>query len=346
MKRKLVSVGLALVLALSLSLVTAVPVSATLAGGVDYWEVTSPGQVITENSPPTALFKVAITIVEPVDSELSGVKVEFEDVSGFDKTDLAAVSVYRDGVRPYGEPETPFEPGGEDTLIAAGAVNWVGLVAEVTFDTPEPLVLRDDPGPDMQNYFWVAIETSATIANGDQFQATLGTQSIEINTVWEGSPAITTNIITAEAPVPLSQTGEVSMTTTSVTAKIGISVDPTSIDFGEITPGQTYTYPEAVLTVSNIGNAAITVSADIAADTTYASGKYFYTAALKLNDKLCDKAGLPTALGGAWTAEELGLSSIAIGGSEPVTPGLACPSLTKAATTYTGTVVFWAEAAQ
>ncbi|GAI81994.1 unnamed protein product, partial [marine sediment metagenome] len=180
----------------------------------------------------------------------------------------------------------------------------------------------------------------------DQFQATLGTQSIEINANWEGSPAITTDIITSVAPVPLSQTGAVSMTTTSEAAVIGISVDPTSINFGKITPGETYTYPEGELTISNIGNASITVSADIAADTTYASGRYFYTAALTLNGELCDKASSPTALGGAWTAEKLGLGPIADGDSGPVTPGLACPSSTKAATTYTGTVVFWAEAAQ
>ncbi|GAJ07048.1 unnamed protein product, partial [marine sediment metagenome] len=261
----------------------------------------------------------------------------------FDKTDLAAVSVYRDGARLYGEPETSFDPGGEDLMID-GTVNWVGLVAEVTFTASEPLVLRNaDPASnDMQNYFWVAIETSATIAGGDQFQATLGTQSIEINTIWEGSPAITTDIITADAPVPLTQTGVVDMTATSVLAVIGIEVDPTFIDFGDITPGGTYTYPDNVLTVSQKGNAAITVSADIAADTTYASGKYFYTAALTLNDQLCDKAALPTALGGAWTAAQLGISRIEVGQHGLVTPGLACPFLTKAATTYTGTVVFWA----
>ncbi|MBA7560337.1 hypothetical protein ES708_01962 [subsurface metagenome] len=135
--------------------------------------------------------------------------------------------------------------------------------------------------------------------------------------------------------------GAVSMTTASEEAVIGISVSPSTIDFGAITSGVTRGGPS--LTVANIGNVPVAVDAEIIADTFFddASTKYFYTAALKLNEVLC--SGVLSDLGGTWAATILGLDSIAVGQSGSVSTKVVCPSPIKAATTYTGTVVFWAE---
>jgi hypothetical protein len=137
--------------------------------------------------------------------------------------------------------------------------------------------------------------------------------------------------------------GAVSMTAASEEAIIGISVSPTSINFGAVTSGATVAGP--ALIVSNIGNVGILVDADITADTFFndADRLYFYTAALRLQGGPSDKVGAPTSFG-AWVHQNLfGSNPIEVTGSRSLTTGLQCPPEIKAATTYTGTVVFWAE---
>lgn len=135
----------------------------------------------------------------------------------------------------------------------------------------------------------------------------------------------------------------VGMTAASEEAVIGISVSPTSIDFGAITSGASVSGP--ALTVANTGNVGIIVTADIVADTYFNGDLYFYTAALRLNGWASDQHLTPTSFG-SWIHQNLfGSDPIEVTGSRPVLTGLECPQEIKADTTYTGTVVFWAEQA-
>jgi len=149
-------------------------------------------------------------------------------------------------------------------------------------------------------------------------------------------------------------TGAVSMTAESEEAFIGISVSPTFINFGAITSGAVVVGD--ALTVKNTGNVRIMVDAEITADTVFGKDQsgndlYFYTAALRLNggpsDKMQPPPPDPTSFG-SWTlirAEggPLGDQPMWVNESRSLTTGLECPSPIYAATTYTGTVVFWAE---
>ncbi len=140
----------------------------------------------------------------------------------------------------------------------------------------------------------------------------------------------------------------VGMTAASEEAVIGISVSPSTIDFGAVTSGATVS--GSALTVSNIGNVGILVDTEITADTFYndPGSFYFYTAALRLQGGPSDQAqvGDVTILGKWIHAELFGQELIEVTGSRSVTTGLECPSEILAATEYTGTVVFWAEQGQ
>ena len=125
---------------------------------------------------------------------------------------------------------------------------------------------------------------------------------------------------------------------------IGISVSPESIDFGVVSGGATISGDP--LTVTNTGNVDIDVTAEITADTEFAEGQYFFTAALRLNSEACDKQGAPTALEGAWTAAQLGLAGVVPDAEPEVSTGLECPATIYPAIDYTGTVIFWAEEAE
>jgi len=115
----------------------------------------------------------------------------------------------------------------------------------------------------------------------------------------------------------------VSMTAAYIpaTPKIGISVSPTSISFGSVTPGT----PSAAktVTVTNTGNVAETVSASIENE----SIAGVYTNGLKIN----------AAAVSAWT------NSLAIAGNVAPELILTVPTGT-APGTYTATLIFWAEA--
>ncbi len=150
---------------------------------------------------------------------------------------------------------------------------------------------------------------------------------------------ITINDVVYELEAPSST---VSVTATSEAAVIGISVLPTLIDFGSVESNKPVTGPD--LTITNIGNVSIGVSAEITADTFYDGANYFYNAALMLQGRLC--TGSTTSLGGKWEASELNLESLSVVTPGSVTTELVCPPSINAGTTYTGTVVFWAEATE
>jgi len=136
--------------------------------------------------------------------------------------------------------------------------------------------------------------------------------------------------------------GSVGMTTESVAAIIGISVSPASLDFGNISPGQSV--EGTSLIVTNMGNVVVAVSAEIMDDTVYGGSNFFYTDALELNGILhTGVSGM-----GTWLASDLDLEGLALPGETGyfviVTTGLVCPDIINMGTTYTGTIVFWAEA--
>lgn len=132
--------------------------------------------------------------------------------------------------------------------------------------------------------------------------------------------------------------GKLTVTATSEDAVIGISVLPTSIDFGAITSGDTV--KGVPLSVRNEGNVCMEVTTEITTDTLYSAEGYFYTDALKLNGE----GSLTAPTLGMWRHTTLfGRDPIEVNGSRAVSTMLECPSLIKAGITYTGTVVFWAE---
>jgi len=138
---------------------------------------------------------------------------------------------------------------------------------------------------------------------------------------------------------------EVGLTANAPVATIGISVSPTDIHFGDIFPGDEL--DGTTITVENTGNVRIDVDAEILDDTPYATGgedEYFYTEALKLNDAFSDRHGTPTAFG-VWAATALGLVDIAVDAEEEVTTALKCPDPMEMGKSYTGTLIFWAVAA-
>lgn len=141
----------------------------------------------------------------------------------------------------------------------------------------------------------------------------------------------------------LEPSAVVGVTAVSEEAEIGLSVSPTFIDFQDITSGLGVS--GQALTVSNIGNVPITVDAEIIADTFFDEGytEYFYTAALRLSGSPSNKAANPTSFGSWAHLDFLGDGSIEVKGYKPVATALQCPSPINADTTYTGTVVFWAE---
>lgn len=140
------------------------------------------------------------------------------------------------------------------------------------------------------------------------------------------------------APGPGSAVG---VKAASEDAEIGISVSPSTINFGRITDGAEV--PGSAIGVTNIGNVAIDVSAEITADTIYEGSNYFFTTALELEGTFCSKKSPGTELNGIWTDSELGLKPIAVNDSGSVSTKLVCPgSGIDPGETYTGTVVFWA----
>lgn len=122
----------------------------------------------------------------------------------------------------------------------------------------------------------------------------------------------------------------VSMTTSGEPAVVGISVMPTSIDFGVVSPGATVPGPS--LTIRNSGNVAMDVDAELTKDT-----ESFYESALNLNNTVASLK--------KWLAVALGLDSIAVNDSRSLGTKLVVPPGTDTVSkTYTGTVVFWGEA--
>ena len=132
------------------------------------------------------------------------------------------------------------------------------------------------------------------------------------------------------------------MTIINAYTVIGVSVTPSEIDFGEITPGETKS--GNTITVTNTGGVPIDVSAELDADTVYNDGgDYFYTGALRLAG--VGASGTSGKNMGTWTAANLGLANLASTHYEDVTTGLVCPAEMYAGTEYDGTLIFWAVAA-
>jgi len=128
------------------------------------------------------------------------------------------------------------------------------------------------------------------------------------------------------------------MTITNTHTEIGISVSPSLIDFGEITPGEAKAGD--TITVTNTGSVAADVRAEVDVDTTYNDGgDHFYTDALRLAGVAA--SGRTGDDLGSWTADELGLEEIApAGGSADVTTAVACPELMYPDREYTGKLLF------
>jgi len=132
------------------------------------------------------------------------------------------------------------------------------------------------------------------------------------------------------------------MTITNAYTMIGVSVTPSEIDFGEITPGETKS--GNIITVTNTGGVPIDVSAELDADTVYNDDShYFYTEALRLAGQAA--SGISAQALGTWTALELGLGDLASTAFVDVTTGLVCPAEMYAGKEYDGTLIFWAVAA-
>ncbi|MBE0430923.1 MAG: hypothetical protein IBX67_03745 [Dehalococcoidia bacterium] len=256
--------------------------------------------------------------------------------------------------------EGPFaeSTGGDWQLIVQHSSGQVALRAHTTFETGclKLIKLFDAPDgvdfPQTEVQVWVTgpreYDVTHTLdAAGDWEKLVcdipVGTYTVQELTAvpgWETSYDPTSRqleVTAGDAPGP-----DATMTIANMYTVIGISVTPSEIDFGEISPGTTQL--GSAITVSNTGGVSIDVSAELEADTVYNDGgDLFYTQALKLNDVFSDHHGTPTELG-AWTAEALGLEGIARDGFENVTTGLVCPEPMYAETEYNGTLIFWAVA--
>lgn len=193
MKGKLSSIwrlATALMLTLSLSLVMATPASAA-TGVTSYADPTTSGQRIKPLSAPTALLKISVTGTGGAEV-LQRVKVQFTNVSGFDKTDLlgsgdqTGLMLYKDGGN------GTFESG-TDTLKTPTSVSWDGLLAQMNF--------TETVAADASIYF-VVIKTSDTIADGDAFTAKMGLEYVMIDAVWYGAAEEVTYTITGDTQDP------------------------------------------------------------------------------------------------------------------------------------------------
>lgn len=172
------------------------------------------------------------------------------------------------------------------------------------------------------------VKADSVPVSGTLGQATLLSVRVETGG-WPASGPYTTNalatyiddiIINGQTCV-IEPSAAVAMTS-SFTAQIGISVAPTSVDFGPVTPGVA-SDPQSV-TVTNIGN----VPEDFSAGLTNISVPDVYTTGLELSTQLVS----------AWSA-----LSVAPAGTAAPELILTVPTAT-APGTYTATLVFWAEA--
>lgn len=162
---------------------------------------------------------------------------------------------------------------------------------------------------------WDVQVTDSSYSGGGPAGIMLATYS-ELTTDWTPANVAFDNI-------SLSTSTAVEMTANSP-AQIGISVSPTSVNFGSLTSGVAST--GHTITVTNTGNVAEVFSTSL----TNVSSPDVYTIGLKLSDSLVN----------AWSA-----SNVAVSGTSQPQLVLTIPSGT-APGTYTATLVFWAEAAE
>ena len=110
---------------------------------------------------------------------------------------------------------------------------------------------------------------------------------------------------------------------------VAISVDPTSIDFGTLIPGQTSA--EFAITVENIGTHEVDVDADV-------SGSVLFTNNLELRNA---PDGDPWGINAPWS---LIVENLAMGDSEALETRLPVPSNYVPAGVKTATLTFTASA--
>ncbi|MDD4289811.1 MAG: hypothetical protein PHH83_00860, partial [Patescibacteria group bacterium] len=162
-----------------------------------YTDLTTSGQTIKASSAPTAI--LGININNGGDGQtLTSVSVDFTSVSGFTNNDLASgkvgITIYDDSGASHGV----FDASDADV---GASVNWTGLTA--TINTAGTAIPVDNAGDNAGDDFFVVIKTSADIANGDQFTATLGTNSITTSDpATGGATSETTYTITGDTGIP------------------------------------------------------------------------------------------------------------------------------------------------
>ena len=215
-----------------------------------YTDETASGQTIKASSAATALLGININD-GGVDENLTQVIVDFTNVSGFTANDLATgktgVTIYDDS----GASSGSFD--GTDADIGS-TVSWVGLTA--TINLSATAIPNDDAAGNSGDDFFVVVRTSASITEGNQFTATLGTNSLNTSvTLVGGAAEEVTYTITADTTAP---TGTVTLGTAT-------------IDEGDLIQEVTVTYDEDMKATST---PTITFGATTGAITTNSDGTW------------------------------------------------------------------------
>jgi parallel beta-helix repeat protein len=125
---------------------------------------------------------------------------------------------------------------------------------------------------------------------------------------------------------PPTGSSSLSATTNIVIPAVGIELDRTSIDYGDVNPGESSTVETVIVT--NTGTYDVDVTLEVqGAD---ATAQDFYEQSLYVNSSLYDIAAV--------------IASILIGGSQPVETQLQVPATWSVPGAQEATYIFWAEA--
>lgn len=346
MKRKIFSILFALVLLCSLGLVTAAPVGAspgsysTNLGFVGSVSFTAPQITITETPPGWSSLAVGISYAEGKATFVITAPVAFNPEAPNDNFWLV-FDADNDGAEDFqvgyntqepgtgigGWPEHPtehwfYKTGGSWYQLIPGdwAVSETGL-SEFTVSIPVSYL-----GGANSNYgFQIGLVKYVHMDDWDSSWPTIpwdpptcgpwSTQALVfVPLPSEGWESWESEVIPANTDVGLAA---------NIDAIIAINVEPTSIDFGTITPGNAIS--GATITVKNIGQVSVTVSSEL--NPTSAVFQYLY-----LNGK--------QKTGGIWNAGELGMGTIAPTLAAECTTELRVPPTYSAKGEETATLIF------
>lgn len=269
MKRKLISVGLALVLMLSLTLATSLPaaaeepgtlLSATGAAGnedqivVDVPAGTTLGDIdkiswseyLLEGYPPHVDIKLQTT--DPLQSMLTA-EMAYNNAAGIELDE---------GLTPTVETWLKtFELTAADGYgrVDGGTMLWVTKMGAGNDDAPwgtladwKAGTVVNDPGNDLPG--------------GTEISASTPVLYLEIEV---DNWVVDTRVLVDGIKVVIKgETIGLEVTILSVPDIVAISVDPTSIDFGDLAPGATSA--AVVITVSNVGTVPVDVVTSVGGD--------------------------------------------------------------------------------